>query len=627
MEAVSQLVQELLNASATVLGTAFLSGLLGALLLHRLGLLGRWTVRAITVTRDPATKAVDGQVPDTVGAVAPAWARKRGYVALSEYFEQLVVAEGDREQWAESALMALLIGTGFGAPAEAAAGLLLAALPIGALLPASLTQPVTHPLAAAAAEAAMEPLALAAAARIVGCPVDTAQPAELLTAGEPAGATPALGLTGKSVVRLPEDLRLAEAGAFAGVTAAAAAAAADTRYKSEEATPISATLLPDLCFGTGGMTSLFTPRQEFRNRYMAAILNRLAANRLHAGRGAAFAVVVGEASVTSAGELLRAIAKSKGTLDGRFQSQVASFGLNICIKEKGDEKLKPVAFALAMRTGVVDPDSGRNIAVPATHGSLALSLSLPDLSLGAVQFYAGTEGFTGWHPDGGWEAPWREGVTQHADPLNVDELVRAADVGTAFAIASARCVETHNLPCGGYGDVGICNDSTAVLQLCVRNVCTIGQTGGTGIGPQRLCHTALSLADTTASTPRKQRNREIAAHPSRGKCAQAIPAAHLSRVHLTNCLCHKTLRWTCAKWRRQCGGCRSTRWSVRPAPRTQRNGRSRTCSTRRWGCRCPGSRRRAPGCGGRRRAGCRLPSNIMFMFWPTVRLNCALVPQ
>ena len=147
-------------------------------------------------------------------------------------------------------------------------------------------------------------LALAAAARIVGCPVDTAQPAELLTAGEPAGATPALGLTGKSVVRLPEDLRLAEAGAFAGVTAAAAAAAADTRYKSEEATPISATLLPDLCFGTGGMTSLFTPRQEFRNRYMAAILNRLAANRLHAGRGAAFAVVVGEASVTSAGELM-----------------------------------------------------------------------------------------------------------------------------------------------------------------------------------------------------------------------------------------------------------------------------------------------------------------------------------
>lgn len=89
----------------------------------------------------------------------------------------------------------------------------------------------------------------------------------------------------------------------------------------------------------------------------------------------------------------------------------------------------------------------------------------------------------------------------------------------ALAVASARCAEVHGLCCGGYGDVGICNDSAAVMQLCVRNVCTIGQTGGTGIGPQRLFHTAMLLADTTAATPRKQRNRDAAGaaahHPNR----------------------------------------------------------------------------------------------------------------
>ena len=436
MKAGLELVQEVLSASATALGTAFLGGILGALLLHRAGLLGRalsrWSVRAIEVTRNPALKVDAGETPDTVGAVAPAWARKRGYIALSEYFAQLEVAEGDRERWAESALRAL--AEGYGPAADAAAGLLLAALPIGAVLPASVTQAGGHPLAAAAAEVALEPLVLAAAARVVGCPVDSAPPAELLLKGEPDGQTPALGLTGKSVVRLPEDLRLAEAGAFAEVTAAAAAAAADTKYTSEDATPISATLLPDLCLGTAGMTSLYTPRQEFRNRYMAVLLNRLAANRLD--EAPAFTVVLGKwENVTSAGGLLQAIVDSEGTLQGKFQSQITTFGLSFCVKEEG-ARPKPVPFVMAMRTGVVDPDSGQNVAVPATHGSLEVKLSLPDFSLGTVQFYQGLEGFTGWHPDGGWDAPWCAGASQHGDPLTEDELVRAADIGTAFAVAS-----------------------------------------------------------------------------------------------------------------------------------------------------------------------------------------------
>ena len=100
------------------------------------------------------------------------------------------------------------------------------------------------------------------------------------------------------------------------------------------------------------------------------------------------------------------------------------------------QRPKPVPFVMAMRTGVVDPDSGQNVAVPATHGSMEVKLSLPDFSLGTVQFYQGLEGFTGWHPDGGWDAPWCAGASQHGDPLTEDELVRAADIGTAFAVAS-----------------------------------------------------------------------------------------------------------------------------------------------------------------------------------------------
>lgn len=525
---VERFVQELLGASALALGTAFIGGVLIALILHRVGLLERalvrWSVRSITVSRNKSALLPADSVPDTVGAVDPAWARKRSLVSLTEYFYQLEVSDGVREQWVESALLALLKGMGLGAPADIAAGLVLNALPIGAVLPDSVTKTGDHPLAVAAAEMALDPLALATAARIIGCQVGSAPATELLAVGgEPADSTPALGLAAKSVVRLPEDLLLAETEAFATETPTSV----DRRYTSKDATPISTTLLPDLCFGTGGLTSQYTRRQEFRNRYLAAVLNRLVANRLDDRQSVDFAVEIGKYKhVTSTGAFMQAIGHSNGCLDARFQSQVANFGVDLCLQEEGSRKLKPVPFVFAMWSGVVDPISGQNIALPATHGSLHVQLALSDgFDLGTVQFYAGTEGFCGWHPDSGWQAPWRAGHVQHGEVLSMDELTRAADYGTALAVASARCAEQYSLSCGGYGDLGICNDSAAVLQLCVRNVCTFGQTGGTGVGPQRLFHTAMSLADDTAPTPRKRRSTgaggeqgerdSTSAHPNR----------------------------------------------------------------------------------------------------------------
>jgi hypothetical protein len=41
---------------------------------------------------------------------------------------------------------------------------------------------------------------------------------------------------------------------------------------------------------------------------------------------------------------------------------------------------------------VADPETGENIALPATHASLEMRLSLADFELGVVQFYAGQSG-------------------------------------------------------------------------------------------------------------------------------------------------------------------------------------------------------------------------------------------
>ena len=63
-----------------------------------------------------------------------------------------------------------------------------------------------------------------------------------------------------------------------------------------------------------------------------------------------------------------------------------------------------------------------------------------------------------------------------------------------------------------YGELGVCNDSAALLQLCVRGENFTANTSGTGVGRQRLVHCArrmLAVLEEESSTAANATDRTV----------------------------------------------------------------------------------------------------------------------
>eukprot|EP00750_Incisomonas_marina_P012923 INCI17182.5.p1 GENE.INCI17182.5~~INCI17182.5.p1 ORF type:complete len:407 (-),score=60.48 INCI17182.5:995-2215(-) len=401
--------------------------------------------------------------------------------------------------------------------------MLTSTLPIRFDLFAQSALPVVAPDSAVAAveeSAAMPQWSMASLARSVGRVVlrhkSNANPFDLLSIGEPVGVnevplwTPADNGELPAVVVLPRDLLEAESVAFGGDNGDAA----DAYPVSTKATPVSQDLLPGLCAGSGGLRALYTPRQEFYSRYTAAVLNRLIANDRSSvlndpSSAKPFKVIVQRAgsadreatTLQQFFDILQAEAKERQSVRApiaQYQCQLTVFGQFLCVKD-GDNDPVPVPFTLPLRTGVVNPETGRPIDVPATHASVGLEIQLPGARGSALcQYYLGVEGFCGFHPNSGPDAPWlKSKYPQLLGPkLSATELRQACPTMSALSLAFAEVAAQQKLPCGGYGELGICNDSVAMLQLAERGETQVANTGGTGVARQRLTVVARGMRQT-----------------------------------------------------------------------------------------------------------------------------------
>ena len=81
-----------------------------------------------------------------------------------------------------------------------------------------------------------------------------------------------------------------------------------------------------------------------------------------------------------------------------------------------------------------------------------------------VQYYTGVEGFTGFHSGSEWLRPW---VYEFHSLAYVDKAAAISSVALAGAAAalSNLTVREYNFPMGGYGGLGVCNDSVALLEM------------------------------------------------------------------------------------------------------------------------------------------------------------------
>lgn len=319
--------------------------------------------------------------------------------------------------------------------------------------------------------------------------------------------------------------------------------------------PAMPAVLPDLCLGTGDLRPQLTPREAARCRVVAAVFNRLTANGLRLtgqlGGEQLFQACArpGMPAVTTASALFQQLLEAANDETGgetRWSVSIKSFptvfSMHLCVRERvdcssGDDddededgaaaargrkyRFVPLPFAIAASTGLVDPETQENVPSLSVHTALEVRMvNCGDGPEFSMQIYQGTEGFMGWQADAPLEVPWLRGSYHHncdptaspdGDPggggmfepgpsLSLPKALASIDAACALALASVTCADRHGLPMGGYGVIGTCATTAAVIERAVEGTTSVPNISGLGSVQQQVCHVAVELEEKLAAS-------------------------------------------------------------------------------------------------------------------------------
>lgn len=244
-----------------------------------------------------------------------------------------------------------------------------------------------------------------------------------------------------------------------------------------------------LCWRNVGLDYSQPPAARQANVLMAQILNRLAANAL-SPEPFMFE------GCCDAASLLALLTQRGWTVLARLRCSIASFGFGAALQEPG---LPPrqIPLALPMRTGLLDA-GGDEVTTLLPHAALELELSRGPRSL-RLQWFQGTGGFCGWDALNDLQRPWQNDRTNGTvrylgEPFTADELARLLPLSDLIALIHNQEATAHHLRLGGYGSLGFCIDSTALLQQAVRGRCDLFPLVLPGLWRERLDQRAARLA-------------------------------------------------------------------------------------------------------------------------------------
>jgi hypothetical protein len=195
---------------------------------------------------------------------------------------------------------------------------------------------------------------------------------------------------------------------------------------------------------------------------VAEVLNGLARNE--PGSEPVFHATLGGSEITSPEGLIALLAQRDHTISMRDARQFANFG-NLWYEGR------PVVTPLWIDTLVPVPDADHTLRLPSLHSQHELSIDGPDVRA-TVLFYFGTDGTARWRADCGRAQPWiGRRVAHEYRGEEVEEIVRLAG---AMSLAYAQKKQRHpDLALGGYYVLGVCNDSTALIELALQGRTTL----------------------------------------------------------------------------------------------------------------------------------------------------------
>lgn len=239
-------------------------------------------------------------------------------------------------------------------------------------------------------------------------------------------------------------------------------------------TPVNEQLLPGLHLGKGDLKYTHTKREGIEHRLLCLLLNKLSYNYYHMSQGNkledCFKVVCSGNQYFFPEELIQALVDCGHKVEVCPRVILTNFGMQLCLKED-DGSFTHIPTALLLRTGIERTSDSKPAYFAAPHGGLDLNISGPLIGKGTrpawMQFYISIDGLCCFHPDEDQDAPWAA-KTSLAGIYPHDDAIRAIRMCAIVSVTSNRLATDLNLPFGGYGILGMCNDSATLIDFALR---------------------------------------------------------------------------------------------------------------------------------------------------------------
>ncbi|MFM8606008.1 MAG: hypothetical protein ACKOBY_10900 [Cyanobium sp.] len=226
---------------------------------------------------------------------------------------------------------------------------------------------------------------------------------------------------------------------------------------------------------------------------LAQLLNRLAANRISGEAPWCFE------GCTRGRQWLSWLEERGWQIRGRLRASVASFGLGASLPRDGDSRTgwNQVPLGLPLRTGLLDA-SGEEALTLLPHTALELRLEHDRGDDVRLQYYQGTEGLCGWEGLNDLHRPWQNDadngtVGDLGEPFRGEQLQDLIDLTEVMALIHNQLASALALRYGGYGALGFCIDTSALLQQGMRGRCELFPVLISGIWRERLLRQSRTL--------------------------------------------------------------------------------------------------------------------------------------
>lgn len=304
-----------------------------------------------------------------------------------------------------------------------------------------------------------------------------------------------------------------------------------------EPTPINPVILPDLHLGWGNAKRTHTEREILRNRLFAVLLTKLSHNYDLLCKGQdedCFVVQMKGVDCILPDEFLKVLCDSGHTIEVCPRSTITTFGMAACIKE-ADGSWTNIPVAFFFRTGY-ESHRQRAAYLHSLHGGIDLNIKGPlvgtDRNTGLsnkcdVQFYMAIEGMCGWHSNWNADVPWIDPVST-TKIYTQEEALMAVRMAGMLACTFNQIGTEMNLPFGGYGVLGVCNDTAAIVDFAVRGETNMYPLISTG---RFLMHTAKFLGGIHDGLLQNNKGAD-------GKASKKMKASISDSLRLANAACN-----------------------------------------------------------------------------------------